>query len=79
MLLQKLENKGLKVVWALLEARTQSHLCEIADTRGFREMEQRTTEKERRDNVNEDMKKYQPIEYMTQYGKWMSKIMAGPA
>ena len=40
-----LENKT-KVVWPLLEARTQPHLCEIAKTRGFWEKEQRPTEKE---------------------------------
>ena len=35
-----------KVVWPLLEARTQPHLSEIAKTRGFWEKEQRPTEKE---------------------------------
>ena len=35
-----------KVVWPLLEARTQPHLCEIAETRGFWEKDQRPTEKE---------------------------------
>ena len=34
------------MVWPLLEARTQPHLCEIAETRGFWEKEQRPTEKE---------------------------------
>ena len=45
-----LENKILfKVVWSLLEARTQPHLCDIAKTRGFWdsvEKEQRPTERE---------------------------------
>ncbi len=40
-----LENKR-QVVWPLLEARTQPHLCEIAKTRGSWEKEQRPTEKE---------------------------------
>ena len=35
-----------KVVWPLLEARTQPHLCEISKTRGFGEKEQRPTAKE---------------------------------
>ena len=34
-----------KVVWPLLEARTQPHLSEIAKTRGCWEKEQRPTEK----------------------------------
>ena len=34
-----------KVVWPLLEARTQPHLCTIAATRGFWEKKQRPTEK----------------------------------
>ena len=34
-----------KVVWPLLEARTRPHRCEIAETRGFWEKEQRSTEK----------------------------------
>ena len=38
-----LENK---VVWSLLEARTQPHLWEVAKTRGFSEKEKRPTEKE---------------------------------
>ena len=37
--------KKTKVVWPLLEARTQTHLCEIAATRSFWEKEQRSTEK----------------------------------
>ena len=43
-----LENKRLfKVVWLLLETRTQPHLCEIASkARGFWEKEQRPTEKD---------------------------------
>ena len=40
-----LENKT-KVVWPLLEARTQPHLCKIAKTRGLWEKEPRPTEKE---------------------------------
>ena len=40
-----LENKT-KVVWSLLEARTQPHMCEIAKTRGFWEKKQRPNEKE---------------------------------
>ena len=40
-----LENKT-KMVWPLLEARTQPHLCEIAKTRGLWEKDQRSTEKE---------------------------------
>ena len=35
-----------KLVWPLLEARTQPHLCEIVATRCFWENEQRSTEKE---------------------------------
>ena len=35
-----------KVVWPLLEARTQPHLCKIAKTRGLWEKEPRPTEKE---------------------------------
>ena len=34
------------VVWPLLEARTQPHLCEIAKTGSFGAKEQRSTEKE---------------------------------
>ena len=74
------ENKR-QVVWPLLEARTQPHLCEIARTRNFWK-EQRSTEKEKRwrDNINGDMKKYQLTEDMAQDRKfWMGKIMAGPA
>ena len=43
-----LENKRLNLWFghALLEARTQPHLCEIAQTRSFWEKEQRSTEKE---------------------------------
>ena len=42
-----LENKQkTKVVWPLLEERTQPHMFEIAKTRGFWEKEQRPTEKE---------------------------------
>ena len=64
------------VVWPLLEARTQPHLCEIAKTRGFWEKEQRPTEKE----IQRDMKKYQLTEDMAQDRKyWMTKILTGPA
>ena len=35
-----------KVVWPLLETRKQTHLCEIAETRGCWEKEPRSTEKE---------------------------------
>ena len=35
-----------KVVWPLLEERTQPHLCEIYEARSFWEKEQRSTEKE---------------------------------
>ena len=35
-----------KVVWPLLEARSQPHLSEIAKDRGFWEKEPRSTEKE---------------------------------
>ena len=35
-----------KVVWPLLEARTQPHLCEIVKTGSFGEKEQRSAEKE---------------------------------
>ena len=38
--------KKTKMVWPLLETRTQLHLCKIAATRGFWEEEQRPTEKE---------------------------------
>ena len=38
-----LENKT-KMVWPLLEARTQPHLCEIAKTRRVWKKEQRSTE-----------------------------------
>ena len=41
-----LENRKTKVVWPLLEAGTQPHLCKIAETRSFWEKEQRSTEKE---------------------------------
>ena len=41
-----LQKQKTKVVWPLLEARTQPYLCEIAETRGFWEKEQRPTEKE---------------------------------
>ena len=40
------ETSGVKVVWPLLEARTQPHLCKIAKTRGLWEKEPRPTEKE---------------------------------
>ena len=38
-----------KVVWPLLEARTQLHLCEIAKTRGFWEKKQRAEDDRKRD------------------------------
>ena len=42
-----LENKRLfKTVWPVLEARTEPHLCEIAETRSFWETEQKPTERE---------------------------------
>ena len=41
-----LKKKETKVVWPLIEARTQPHLCEIAKTRSFWEKEQRLTEEE---------------------------------
>ena len=42
-----LENKRLNLFkWPLLEARTQSYLCEIVETRSFCVKEQRSTERE---------------------------------
>ena len=41
-----LKKQKTKVVWPLLEARTQPRMCEIAKTRGFWEKEQRSIEKE---------------------------------
>ena len=38
-----------KVVWPLLETRTQLHLCEIAKTRGFWEKKQRAEDDRKRD------------------------------
>ena len=69
-----------KVVWPLIEARTQSHLCEIAKTRSLWEKEQRSTKQRWSDNINGNMKKHQLTECMAQdRAYWMAKIMAGPA
>ena len=55
-------------------------MYEIAKTISFWEKSQRSTEKIWRDNIKEDMKKYQLTEDMAQDRKyWMTKIMAGPA
>ena len=68
-----------KVVWPLLDARIQTHMCEIVATRRLWEKEQRPTEKER-DNIKEDMKTYRLTEDMTQDRQyWMTEILAGPA
>ena len=68
------------MVWPLLEARTQPHMCEIAKTGSFGEKEQRSTEKKIRDNIKGDMKKYQLTEDMAQDRKYlMTQILAGPA
>ena len=65
------------MVWPVLEARTQPHLCGIAKTRGFWDKEQRPTEQEME---GQHMKKYQLTEDMAQDRKyWMTKILAGPA
>ena len=70
-----------KVVWPLLEARTQPHrrsMCKIAATRGFWEEEQRPTEKEMEEQHTRRHQEI-PTEDMTQNRKyWMTKILAGP-
>ena len=72
--LNSAEMKRLK--WfghCLRRERNQPHLCEIAKTRGF-------WEKEQRDKIQGDLKKYQLTEDMAQYRKyWMTIILAGPA
>ena len=67
------------MVWPLLEARTQPHLCEIAKTGSFEEKEQRPTEKEK-EGQHTGKHEEIPTEDMAQEQKyWMTKIMAGPA
>ena len=69
-----------KVVWPLLDVRTQPHLCEIAKTRGLWEKSRGRPKKRRRGNIQGDMKKYQLTEDMAQDRIYcMTKILAGPA
>ena len=65
------------MVWPLLEAKTQPHLCEITETRSFWEKAQSRPKTRWLDNIKGDMTKYQLTEDMAQDRKhWMTKIMA---
>ena len=54
-----LENKT-KVIWPLLETRTQPHMCKIAATRAFWEEEQRPTENQNQFYLYPCSGKYKP-------------------
>ena len=69
------------MIWPLLEARTQPHVCakSLRSEVSGRRIRGRPKKKWRH-NIKEDMKKYQLTEDMAQDRKyWMIKIMAGPA
>ena len=75
-----LENKRLKWFGHCL-GRERNHICDKSQRLYVSGRRSRGRPKKRwRDNIQEDIKKYQLTEDMAQYRKyWMTKILAGPA